>query len=124
MERNGLLSLIGRGGESPTIETLEDFGLGGVDCPLCQNKGYIISRGKDGFSLVSRECECMTKRRALRSLRQSGLEDLLKTYTLESYQTPDAQHKAIKQTALSFLDVKEGWFFLIYRQLRLSRFSI
>lgn len=113
MEKQAILSLVGKQtGESPTIETLDDFGLGGIDCPICQNKGYIVSRGEDGFSLISRECECMSCRRALRSLKRSGLEGLIEEYTLDSYQTPDRERCDIKQKALDFLAASEGWFFI------------
>lgn len=98
---------------SITIETLEDFDLGGVDCPVCGNKGYLIAR--NGVDFSTRECKCMNVRRSLRAIRSSGMADMLTRYRLDNYQTPDAESSSVKQSALDFIDSPSGWFFICGR---------
>ena len=97
-------------GASTTItsETLSDFDLGGVDCPICQNRGYLMYK-KDGYD-YTRECECMAKRRSLRRIRKSGMSDMLSRYTFEAYETPDATRTCIKMVAERFCKADSGWF--------------
>jgi len=99
---------------SITIDTLDDYDLGGVDCPICGNKGYIITR-KDGINLTSRECPCMETRRSLRAIRRSGMADMLDRYRLDNYQTPDEESKSVKQSAIDFIGSPSGWFFICGR---------
>lgn len=93
-----------------TTETLEDYDLGGVDCPVCNNSGS-IAYYRDGI-LYSRECECMNKRRSLRRIRKSGMTDLLSRYTFDSFKTPDENRLRIKINAERFADADDGWFYI------------
>ena len=93
-----------------TIETLNDYDLGGVDCPKCNNSGQ-ISYYRDGI-LYSHECECMDKRRSLRRIRNSGMTDLLSRYTFDSYKTPDENRLRIKISAERFAEEDSGWFYI------------
>lgn len=99
-------------GASTTItsETLSDFDLGGVDCPICQNRGYLMYK-KDGYD-YTKECECMAKRRSLRRIRKSGMSDMLSRYTFEAYETPDATRTCIKMVAERFCKADSGWFYI------------
>lgn len=94
-----------------TSETLDDYGLGGVDCPICENRGYVVTK-RDGFDFSTRECECMAKRRSLRCIRNSGMEDMLKRYTFQSYETPDAARVRVKLAAEKFAEADTGWFYI------------
>lgn len=90
--------------------TLDDFGLGGMDCDKCGNTGYIlIDRGD---YVCSKECECMKIRRSMRSIRTSGLADMLERYTFENYQAEDEWRKKIKEFAINFANNDTGWFFI------------
>lgn len=93
-------------------ETLEDFGLGGIDCKECGNTGQLIEKGKEPLEIHVTECPCMKRRRSLRSLRKAGMEDMALRYTLDNYSTPDQKHKSIKETAKRFIDSDEGWFYI------------
>ena len=93
-----------------TSESLDDFDLGGVDCPVCQNKGYLLY-SKDGYD-YTKECECMNKRRFLRRIRKSGLCDMLRRYTFDSYETTDAARQKVKDAAERFCDADAGWFYI------------
>lgn len=98
---------------SITIETLDDYGLGGVDCPICNNRGT-ISYKKDGL-YYARECDCMDRRRSLRRLRNSGMLDMIERYTFANYETPDDERKAIKEKAKRFCKEEKGWLFITGR---------
>ena len=80
--------------------------LTGYDCPKCLNRGYIASV-RNGNE-VYKECKCMKIRKTLRRIEKSGLSDVLKNYTFESYKTPHDWQKHVKETAESFTS---GWFF-------------
>ena len=91
-------------------ESLDDYDLGGVDCPVCQNKGYVMYR-KDGYD-YTKECECMNKRRFMRRIRKSGMSDMLRRYTFDSYETPDTSRQKVKAAAERFCESDTGWFYI------------
>lgn len=93
-------------------ELLDECGLGGVDCPLCGNTGQIISRGPGLLELHVYECKCMKTRRSLRSIRNAGMLDMTRRYTLDSFQTDNEKRKTIKRTAEKFVQSETGWFFI------------
>lgn len=101
-----------RSGTSTTItsESLADYGLDGVDCAICGNKGQ-IAYYRDGV-LYSRECECMNRRRSLRRIKNSGMIDLFSRYTFDSYKPVDAERKKIKAMAGKFAADSNGWFYI------------
>jgi DNA replication protein DnaC len=81
----------------------------GVDCPKCLNRGFITEAR--GLYLVNIPCECQKIRRSIREIRLSGLQDLLKIYTFDTYQTPDRWQADIKRAAINFLtDYERNWF--------------
>lgn len=93
-------------------ETLADYGLGGVECELCNNTGQRIERGPGLLELHVLECPCMKKRRFLRSLRKAGLEDMARRYTLDSF-VADTEHRCrVKEAAERFVQADSGWFFI------------
>ena len=100
--------------QSPMIEesNLNSKGshLYGVDCPKCNNKGYIFFE-RDGYR-CTRECECMVQRRNLKHIRESGLSELIDMYSLGVFETPDLQREKIKNKAAQFAEKAEGWFFI------------
>jgi len=94
-----------------TRETLDDYDLGGVDCELCGNKGYTLFQ-RDNGELVSRECECMVKRRSMRRIRKSGISDMLMRYTFKNYDDSDDVRQSVKKTAISYANSDSGWFYI------------
>ena len=96
--------------EPPKTESLSDFGLGGVDCPICHNTGMLLYR-KDGRE-YAKECECMNKRRFLKRVKASGIEDMLRRYTFDAYETPDAQRQKVKEIAEAYAEADSGWLFI------------
>lgn len=91
--------------------TLSEYGLGGVECPICANTGYTLRADADGY-LYSRECECMEKRRNIKRLRESGLADLLRRNTFDTYQTPTEAHRRLKARAIEYAGNKRGWLYI------------
>lgn len=84
----------------------------GIDCPICNNKG-VIYRVDEAGCLYSRECECMAKRKSLRLLRRSGLEDLVRDSTFKAYETPDEFTRRAKEAALDYVQHGEDkWFYI------------
>ena len=93
-----------------SIETLDDYGLGGYDCKACGNKG-IITFLKDGY-LYSRECDCMAIRRSIRRIRKSNMADMMARYTLDSYETTGKETRDIKELAKKYIRDENGWFYI------------
>lgn len=84
----------------------------GIECPICQNRGYISWIDEDG-TLRSRECECMAQRRSVRHLRRSGLQDMVEAYSFKTFRCPDEWAKKVKAAALDY--VKDGaapWWYI------------
>ena len=79
-------------------------------CQKCQDRGYIII---DRLTLTVEECECAIKARNLKRLERSGLSDLAKRYTFDSFKTSEDWQKQAKDKALTYLKAPKGaWFFI------------
>lgn len=89
----------------------------GYNCDICKNKGFIAKviydeTYGDYIQLVS-HCKCQKVRNAIRRLNNSGLKNIVKDYTFDKYETPDAWQQAIKTAALGFCkDTENNWFFI------------
>lgn len=81
--------------------------LTGYDCPDCLNRGYFV-RLKDG-NRVNVECRCMETRRGLKRLRESGLENLMSRYTLDTWQEAEEWHSKALQMVRGYIDTPSGW---------------
>ena len=93
---------------TPPIETLDDFDLGGIHCELCNDKGYLMRKDENGI-VWSRECPCMKRRRTERSIRKSGVSDMLERYTFDRYIADTPLRVKIKGIAKSFTESDKGW---------------
>ena len=82
-----------------------------MDCALCGNTGTITRVDGNGM-LFSRECECMGKRRSLRRIRNSGMEDLLARYRFETYEEYGPEQEKILRLAKEFAAADRGWFYI------------
>lgn len=72
--------------------------------------GYILYR-RDGYD-YARECKCMAKRRSMKRIRNSGMEDMLQRYSFDAYQTTDDTRVFIKMVAQRFCEADKGWFYI------------
>ena len=52
--------------------------------------------------MVAQECKCIPVRQTLIRVRKSGLEDILKQNTFETYSTDEPWQERIKKTAINF----------------------
>lgn len=89
----------------------------GYNCDRCRNKGhmFIVTEGvMEGYYVESQVwCRCNRVRNALRRLNRSGLENVVKRYTFDRYETPDKWQETIKKNAMNFCkDDKHNWFFI------------
>lgn len=80
----------------------------GYDCPLCRNRGYFRRVREDGSSYVE-ECSCMAVRRNRDRIRRSGLSDLVKRYTFESWEAPEPWQAEAKAVAEDYAAGGRGW---------------
>lgn len=65
----------------------------------------------DGYEFMQ-ECECMEIRRSLWRIKHSGLSDMVKQYTFQSFEVKTKYQKSMKDMAVSFSEVKKGWFYI------------
>ncbi len=90
---------------------LKPYDLDNVECELCGNRGVIPYINEKG-ELYSRECVCMKKRRAIRRLKESGLGELARSYTMDAYRADTPYRQKVKEAALRYIDANTGWFFI------------
>lgn len=84
--------------------------LAGYDCQKCLNKGVVYTR--DGYYIVSHECECMDVRRAKARIKNSGIEAIMDDYRFDTYKIKEPWQKQIRDSAVSFMnDHYRKWFF-------------
>lgn len=90
----------------------------GIDCPECLNKGsmYVVLTGEDGVArMYFKTCGCMKRRLAVRRIQESGMEQALKRYTFQTFETAEDWQERMKATALNYLQdgVKDGaWLYI------------
>lgn len=84
----------------------------GVDCLTCRNTGYIYHLTEKG-DVVVKECACMNRRRTMKKIRESGLEQVIWDYTFEDYLTPQDWQRELKAKAEAFCrDDNAKWFYV------------
>lgn len=71
----------------------------------------IVWQGEGG-SVKTKRCKCMDQRVSLRRIERSGMKDMLKRYTFQTYETPDAARVRVKVTAEKFTEADDGWFYI------------
>ena len=90
----------------------------GYDCPKCKNRGVVAVLTANtgcsgaGDNMEIRQCSCKKIRAGIMRMKKSGLEDLLKRYKLENFQTSESWQAAIKDKAQRFIERPAGVFFI------------
>lgn len=74
----------------PRIKKLVDYKT------VIENDQYIDKK------ILKVDCKCVVHRRMKNNLKKSGLEDVLKRYTFEAYETTTDYQKLLKEKAVSF----------------------
>lgn len=82
--------------------------LTGCDCPDCLNRGFFFDVDEKGFRF-NRECKCMTTRRNAWRIEKSGLSDLMRRYTFDTWETVEPWQESIKRKAKAFAENPDGW---------------
>lgn len=95
-----------------TRDPFIDFGLSGVECDKCREHPGVLLRVDADGTLYARECPCMAVRRAKRSIRKSGMEDLVNRCSFDTYRASDSARRDVKEMAERYALQGEGWFFI------------
>ena len=88
----------------------------GIDCPVCRNKSFVayIPEGED--RLVTRYCDCRSRRITALRLKQCGMLDRARSCTLERFRTDNPVQKRLKQLTEQWLREGNGCWLLICGQ--------
>lgn len=87
----------------------------GYNCTRCRNKGYwaiLKENGPEDFSHAVIECKCQETRRSIKRMKQSGLKNIIRDYTLDKFEATEPWQKTIKEAAVAFAKDPHGWFFI------------
>ena len=82
--------------------------LTGHACPKCLNRGTVAYFREDG-SIFTRECDCMRIRRCVWEMEKSGLKNIIKEKTFETYSATEPWQEKIKAGAIAYANKLEGW---------------
>lgn len=84
----------------------------GDRCDLCKNKGYVAFLKDD--CMATRECSCMQARRSKKRMQESGIGDLIKKCTLDSFCAESEWQKDMLRKAMDFTsaDKPDGWLYV------------
>lgn len=82
--------------------------LTGHDCKKCSNRGSIAFPRDDG-SIYTRECSCMRIRRCVWEMERSGLKNIIREKTFDTYTATEQWQEAIKTGAMAYANNPEGW---------------
>lgn len=83
------------------------------DCPICKGKGLIAAPIEENGNVYigARPCACVGNTQNKRRAERSGLGDLLRRYTLESYETEHTWQYKAKNKAVGYIkNDDDGWF--------------
>lgn len=82
----------------------------GFTCEKCLDKGYIAK--SDGINIFCETCECMARRKAIRSAKKSGASELLRKYSFDNYVKEERWQEAIFSKATKFAEINSGLWFI------------
>ena len=81
------------------------------ECAKCKNRGYFMEY-KNGAEFL-RECDCMEIRRSIRRMEASGLSDIMRRNTFDSFKANEGWQKSILETAKDYVNNSNGkWFYI------------
>lgn len=87
----------------------------GWDCPACKNKGnvYELRRLENGQpEHIIRPCKCLTTRRTIRRMQQSGLENIIHDNLFPKFEATEPWQATIKEAAMAYAKAPKGWFYI------------
>ena len=77
------------------------------DCPVCKNRGD-IAVVDDGRVLI-KECSCMPKRRTMKRMKESGLENVITRYTFKAFRPVEEWQEQAKELCENYSKSPNGW---------------
>ena len=72
------------------------------ECSICHDTGIIVT-SEDGYEMIEK-CKCRIKKEMQQRTDNSGLTDLIKTKTFDSFKTVKPFQKMVKDLALEYVD--------------------
>lgn len=85
------------------------------DCKHCRNKGYVavpVEKMPGVWDVDFQTCRCIKVRESIRNMEKSGLKNLIKSYTFDSFTVSEPWQEKIKSAAISYASSATGWFFI------------
>lgn len=82
--------------------------LEGYDCPKCLNRGntaYVRQGGGVGFY----ECDCKKIRRSILRMERSGLKNIIRDMTFETFRDTEPWQQNMKSGAKAYAENPQGW---------------
>lgn len=71
------------------------------DCPICEDKGYTFQIDKDGYE-VAIPCKCLSKKQSIEKMNRSGLTEVFKQKTINSFKTDKKWQIEAKTKAMNY----------------------
>lgn len=89
--------------------------LTGYDCPLCKNKGIVMTLRppEEGGGLLSIPCRCDTIRRSLRKLEASGMAESLERCRFSNFQARERWQQVLLDRAKAYCEDPRGWLVML-----------
>jgi len=72
------------------------------NCEICKDQGYIFTT--EGDYQIGKKCKCTLIKEAISKMTRSGLGELLETRRFDNYITDSPYQKAIKDTAIEYVE--------------------
>lgn len=86
--------------------------LSGYDCKKCMNRGSLALLNEAGNGILMRDCSCMKIRRCVWKMESSGLSDIIRKYTFDSFRCNTDWQEKLRSTAETFAKKADSWFLL------------
>ena len=90
----------------------EVIGSGVYDCPSCKNKGWVMIEDR-GYNVV-KECNCNSIRESDLNINRSGLNEVFRQMTFESWIVNNSTQKVMLEQSKKFVEEFDGigWFYI------------
>ena len=82
----------------------------GYNCRLCKNKGYIAIKQHGVYA--ERDCKCLNIRGTIMQVKWSGLGDIFKKCTFDTFECQYQWQVLLKDKALEFIESMSNCFFV------------
>ena len=87
----------------------------GYDCKVCRNKAAVarvVDKGDGRYERIFEDCACAPIRKAIRHMKDSGLQHIIRDCTFDRFVEDDPWQAALKVAAMDYAKSPRGWFFI------------